>query len=192
MSDQTSTATPAVRGAPVPSGTWVIDPAHSRVGFSIRHMGIDTIRGEFTRFEGTLEVGDDVSSATASGSVEVDSIFTNQPQRDEHLRSADFFDVANHPMLTFKSSAIEAAGDESFRIIGEMTLHGVTRELVLRAVVHGTDVDQFGNERAGLEATGEISRASYEMGFNMALSSGVLLLADKVKLALDISAIRQG
>jgi polyisoprenoid-binding protein YceI len=109
----------------IPAGAWSIDPDHSRIGFAIRHMGIATVRGEFTTFEGTLDVGDSPSTSRAAGRVEVASIFTHQPQRDEHLRSADFFDVERYPTLSFESTQIEAINDASFRITGNLTMRGV-------------------------------------------------------------------
>jgi polyisoprenoid-binding protein YceI len=182
----------ATATAPViPTGTWTVDPAHSKVGFAVKHMGIATVRGEFTEFEGTLEIADDLSSAKAHGTVKAASVDTNEPQRDAHLRSADFFDADTYPELAFESTAIEAIDDETFRITGNLTLHGVTNEIVLTAEINGTDVDPYGNEKVGLEITGQLSRGEYGMKFNQALGSGNMLVADKVKLALDISAARQ-
>jgi polyisoprenoid-binding protein YceI len=174
----------------VPTGTWNVDPAHSKVGFAVKHMGIATVRGEFSGFAGTLEIGEDLSSAKAYGTVKVETIDTSEQQRDEHLRSADFFDAAQYPELKFKSTSIEALDDEEFRITGNLTLHGVTNEVVLHADVQGTDVDPWGNNRVGLEVTGQLSRGDYGMKFNQALGSGNMLVSDKVKLALDISAVK--
>ena len=114
----------------VPTGTWSVDPAHSKVGFAVKHMGIATVRGEFTEFEGTLEIGEDLSSAKVYGTVKAESVDTNEPQRDGHLRSPDFFDAAQYPELRFESTAIEALDDEEFRITGQLTIHGVTNEIV--------------------------------------------------------------
>jgi polyisoprenoid-binding protein YceI len=175
----------------VPTGTWAVDKAHSKVGFAVKHMGIATVRGEFKDFEGVLEVGDDLTTATARGTIKVASVDTNEPQRDEHLRSPDFFDAEQYPELTFESTSIEALDDEAFRVTGKLTLHGVTSEVVLHGDVQGTDVDPWGNERVGLELTGQISRGDYGMKFNQALGSGNMLVADKVKLVLDISAVKQ-
>ena len=175
----------------IPTGTWSVDPAHSKVGFAVKHMGIATVRGEFKEFAGTLEIGNEISSAKAYGTVTVQSVDTNEPQRDEHLRSPDFFDVAQYPELSFESTAIEQLDDEEFRITGNLTLHGVTAEVVLHAELQGTDIDPWGNERVGLEITGQLSRGDYGMKFNQALGSGNMLVADRVKLALDISAVRQ-
>ena len=175
----------------VPTGTWVVDPAHSNVTFAVKHMGIATVRGGFTEFEGTLEVGEDLSSSKAYGMVRAQSVDTNEPQRDDHLRSPDFFDAAQYPELQFESTRIEALDDKEFRIAGNLTIHGVTNEIVLHGEVEGTDVDPWGNERVGLEITGQLSRGAYGMKFNQALGSGNMLVGDKVKLALDISAVKQ-
>ncbi len=172
----------------VPTGTWTVDPAHSKVGFSVKHMGIATVRGVFGEFSGTLEVGDEM---TASGSVTTASVNTNEQGRDDHLRSPDFFHAEEHPELTFTSTRIEADGDDEFTVTGDLTIHGVTREVQLQAEVQGVDVDPWGNERVGLEITGQLNRGDFGMTFNQALGSGNLLVSDKVKLALDISAVRQ-
>ena len=185
MSTTTSAATL------IPTGTWTVDPAHSKVGFAVKHMGIATVRGEFTSFEGTLEIGEDLSTARVYGTVKAESVDTNEPQRDDHLRSPDFFDVAQFPELRFESTSIEALDDEEFRITGKLTIHGVTDDIVLHADVEGTDIDPWGNERVGLEVTGQLSRGDYDMKFNQALGSGNMLVSDKVQLALDISAVRQ-
>src|SRR6516165_11172032 len=159
----TTTTSPATA---VPAGTWAIDPAHSKVGFAVKHMGIATVRGEFTEFEGTLEIGDEVSGAKVYGTVKAQSVDTNEPQRDDHLRSPDFFDAARFPEIRFESTKIEALDDEEYHITGKLTIHGVTNEIVLHAEVQGTDVDPWGNERAGLEITGQLSRSDYGMKFN--------------------------
>jgi polyisoprenoid-binding protein YceI len=175
----------------IPTGTWTADPSHSTVGFAVKHMGIATVRGEFNEFTGTIEIGDDLSAAKAYGTVKVESVDTKEPQRDDHLRSPDFFDAAQYPELTFESTSIEALDDEEFRITGNLTIHGVTNEIILHADVQGTDTDPWGNERVGLEITSQLSRGDYDMTFNQALGSGNMLVADKVKLSLDISAVKQ-
>jgi polyisoprenoid-binding protein YceI len=175
----------------VPAGTWTVDQAHSKVGFAVKHMGIATVRGEFTEFAGTLEIAEDLSSAKAYGTVKAASVNTNEPQRDAHLRSPDFFDAETYPELSFESTRIEAIDEDTFRIAGSLTLHGVTNEIVLTAEINGTDVDPYGNEKVGLEITGQLSRGEYGMQFNQALGSGNMLVADKVKLNLDVSAAKQ-
>jgi polyisoprenoid-binding protein YceI len=183
----TSTVTPTR----VPTGTWAIDPAHSRVEFQVKHLGIATVRGHFARFNGTLALGDDLAAARAFGVVEAASIDTNDEGRDAHLRSPDFFDTEQHPEIAFSSTAITPTGDETFEITGELTLHGVTRELTLQAEITGAEQDPWGNERVGLEVRGELDRDDYGMTFNQALGSGNVLVSDKVKLQLDISAVKQ-
>src|SRR4051812_36912973 len=175
----------------IPAGTWTVDPAHSKVGFAVKHMGIATVRGEFTEFDGTLEIAGDLSSAKAYGTVKAASVDTNEPQRDAHLRSADFFDADTYESLAFESTRIDAIDEDTYRIVGNLTLHGVTNELALTAEINGVDVDPYGNEKVGLEITGQLSRADYGMKFNQALGSGNMLVADKVKLTLDISAAKQ-
>jgi polyisoprenoid-binding protein YceI len=175
----------------VPTGTWAVDRAHSKVGFAVKHMGIATVRGEFTDFEGTLEIGASLADAKIRGTVKSASVDTNEEQRDAHLRSADFFNAETHPELVFESTRIEAIDDETFRIAGNLTLNGVTNELVLDAEVNGVDIDPYGNEKVGLEVTSQLSRDAYGMKFNQVLGSGNRLVDDKVKLVLDISAAKQ-
>jgi len=176
--------------AVVPTGTWKTDAVHSSVGFAVKHLGVSTVRGQFTDFDGTLEV-DENGSASAHGTVQTASVDTREPQRDEHLRSPDFFDASQFPELKFRSTSITPSGEDTFEIAGDLTIHGVTREIVLDAELTGSDVDPQGNTRVGLEITGELSRKDYGMTFNAALGSGNLVVSDKVKLALDISAVKQ-
>ena len=175
----------------IATGTWVTDPVHSTVGFSVKHLGIATVRGKFGEFEGQLEVGDDLSSARISGLAKAASIDTGEPQRDAHLRSPDFFDAEANPELRFESSSIEAVDDETFTIEGQLTMHGETHPITLNAELLGAETDPYGNERVPLEITGQLSRGDWGMKFNQALGSGNLMVSDTVKLAIDVSAIRQ-
>ena len=175
----------------IPTGTWVVDPAHSYVGFAVKHLGISTVRGEFKEFEGTLEIGEDVAAWRTYGTVKVASIDTAETDRDGHLRSADFFDAAQFPEIAFESTKIEALDDDEFRVTGRLTIHGITNEIVLHAEVGGTELDPWGNERVGLEVTGQLSRADYGMKLQQALGSGNLVVGDRVTLALDLSATKQ-
>ena len=174
----------------VPTGTWTVDPQHSSVEFAVKHLGIATVRGKFGSFEGTLEVGEGRGATRAYGTVDVASVDTGEPQRDDHLRSADFFDAENLPQIEFTSKAIAVDGDEVL-IVGDITLHGVTREIKLEGTINGTEQDPWGNDRVGLELRGEINRGDFGMKFNQALGSGNLLVGEKVKLTLEISAIKQ-
>jgi polyisoprenoid-binding protein YceI len=183
----TSTATPTL----IPTGTWTVDSAHSAVGFSVKHLGIATVRGRFEEFEGTLEIGEDLSNARAYGSAQVSSINTDEPARDEHLRSTDFFGAESNPELRFESTAIRPLDEDTFEIEGNLTMNGVTNPVTLTADFQGTETDPWGNERVGIEVMGQIKRADWNMTFNQALGSGNLLVGEKVTLALDLSAIKQ-
>jgi polyisoprenoid-binding protein YceI len=174
----------------LPTGTWSVDPAHSSVEFSAKHLGIATVRGVFNEFEGSFEVGED-GSARARGTVKVLSIDTNEDQRDDHLRSEDFFHAEVHPELTFESTEIRPLDGDAFLIHGDLTMRGVTRPIVLEAELQGTEIDPWGNERVALEARGQLNRRDWNMTFNQALGSGNMLVSDKIKLSLDISAIKQ-
>jgi polyisoprenoid-binding protein YceI len=175
----------------IPSGTWSVDPAHTTVGFSVKHLGIATVRGRFEEFEGTLEIGEDLTSARAYGTAQASSINTDESARDEHLRSADFFGADANPELRFESAAIKPLDEDTFEIEGSLTMNGVTNPVTLTAVVEGTEIDPWGNERVGLEVTGRINRGDWNMTFNQALGSGNLLVGEKVTLNLDISAVKQ-
>jgi polyisoprenoid-binding protein YceI len=187
----TATGSTARTRSAVPSGTWRVDPVHSTVQFAVKHMGIATVRGKFTRFEGTLEVGEDLSSSKAYGKVDVASIDTNEPDRDAHLRSADFFDVERYPEITYETTRVVPIDAESSTVYGNLTMHGVTKEVRLEVAVEGTETDPWGNERVGLSASGFLLRSDFDMRFNQALGSGNLLVGDKVNISLDISAVRQ-
>jgi polyisoprenoid-binding protein YceI len=175
----------------VPAGTWTVDPAHSTVGFSVKHLGIATVRGTFDEFEGTLQVGEGDESARAYGTVQGVSVNTNDAGRDEHLRSADFFGVEANPELRFESTEVRHVDDETFEIAGDLTMNGITNPVKLTAVVQGTETDPWGNERVGLEVIGQLNRGDWNMTFNQALGSGNLLVGEKVKLELDISAVKK-
>jgi polyisoprenoid-binding protein YceI len=185
MSTQAAVKSPSTS---LPAGTWKVDPVHSAVEFHVRHLGIATVKGLFKEFEGTLEVGPE--GAHGYGTVKVDSVDTREPQRDDHLRSADFFEVATYPEIAFDSTAIRPAGDEEFEIEGNLTIHGVTRGVTLQATLEGTEVDMQGNDRVGISASTQINRSDYGMKFNAALGSGNMVVSDKVKIQLEASLVR--
>ena len=182
----------ATRTAPViPTGTWTVDPAHSSVEFSVKHMGIANVRGRFSEFEGTLEMKEDLAASRVRGSVKVASIDTGEAARDDHLRSPDFFNVEEFPEITFESTRIEAVDEDSSGVFGNLTMHGITHEIRLEVAIQGTDTDPWGNTRAGLEVVGKLKRSDWDMKFNQALGSGNMLVGDKVGVSLDISAVLQ-
>ncbi len=175
----------------VPTGTWNVDATHSSVEFRVKHLGISTVRGIFTDFEGTLEVGDDIASAKAYGKITAASINTNEPKRDEHLRSADFFDAETYPEITFESTSINSIDEDTFEVTGDLTMHGVTNPITLAVESTGTEQDPWGNERVGLAAIGKLDRSDWDMRFNQALGSGNMVVSDKVVIAIDIAAVKQ-
>ncbi len=181
-----STASAATETA-LPTGTWQVDPVHSSVEFHVKHLGIATVKGHFNEFEGTLEVTPE--GAKAYGTVKAASVDTRQAQRDEHLRSPDFFDAANYPEIAFQSTAITPLDEDSFEITGDLTIHGVTRPVTLQASLEGTESDPQGNPRVGVSASTQISRSDFDIKFGVALGSGNAVVSDKVKILLDISAV---
>ena len=186
-----STATATPTKTTVPTGTWSIDPIHSKLGFAVKHMGVSTVRGEFREFEGTIEVGESLDRARAYGTVEVASVDTGNDQRDQHLRSPDFFSAGDHPRLRFESTRIEQVDEDTLRITGDLEINGTVREVELEAEILGTGIGSQDEERLGLEVRGQISRKDFGMRFNAALGSGNAVVADKVRLELDIAAIKQ-
>jgi polyisoprenoid-binding protein YceI len=175
----------------IPTGTYATDPAHTSFGFSVKHLGIATVRGKFNEFEGTLEIGEDLASARVFGTAKTASIDTGEPQRDEHLRSGDFFDAAANPELRYESTSVRQLDADNFEIEGNLTMHGVTAPLTLNAEFLGGEVDPYGNDRVAFEITGKLERSQWGMKFNAALGSGNLMVSDTVKLAIDVSAIKQ-
>jgi polyisoprenoid-binding protein YceI len=181
--------TATTTGTLAPVGTWTVDPSHSSVEFQVKHMGIATVKGFFHGFEGTLAIDED-GTARAEGTVDVGTVDTREAKRDEHLRSPDFFDAEQFPKLTFVSTGVRAEDDDEYVIDGDLTIHGVTRPVSLRAEVTGTDTDPWGNERVALDVTGKIKRSDYGMTFNQALGSGNMLVGDAVKIAIAVSAVK--
>jgi polyisoprenoid-binding protein YceI len=180
----TTTTAPALA-----AGTWQIDPAHSSAGFSVKHMGIATVRGRFGEFAGELQV-DDAGAVRVEGAAEVASVDTGNEMRDNHLRSADFFDAGSHPRIAFRSTAVRQVDEDTYEVTGDITIRGVTGQVVLTATVEGAGADIEGNERVALSASGVVTRTDYGLTWNQTLAGGNLLVGEKVKLALDISAVR--
>ncbi len=192
MSAESTATAPAPTGTTsLPTGTWRVDPVHSSVEFQVKHLGIATVKGQFTEFEGTLEVGPE--GASAYGTVKTASVNTREPQRDEHLRSADFFEVDRYPEIGFRSTAIRPTGEDEFEIDGDLSIHGITRPVTLKGTLEGIEPeDHQGNTRVGVSATGQINRSDFEMRFNAALGSGNVVVSDKVKILVDVSAVKEG
>jgi len=171
-------------GATLFAGTYEIDPAHSSVGFKIGHL-VSTVRGEFNRFQGTIEFDQQkIENSSVTAVIDASSIDTHIEDRDNHLRSADFFDVQKFPEITFTSKRIE--GD---KVIGELTMHGVTKEVALSYTFHGTLKDPWGKERAGFSGETAIDRKDFGITYNKVLDQGGLLIGNEVKVEIEIEAI---
>jgi polyisoprenoid-binding protein YceI len=171
--------------------TYAIDPSHTTAEFTVRHLMISKVRGRFTSIAGTVEVPEG-SSVPVSVDVTIDaaSIDTREPQRDAHLTSADFLDAEKFPKVTFKSTGIDGSGD-AFKVRGDLTIHGVTREVVLDTTFEGRTADPWGNDRIGYEAHTKISRKDYGLEWNQALETGGVVVGDEVKIELNVEAIAQ-
>jgi len=170
------------------SGSWTIDPVHSEVGFSVRHMMVSKVRGRFGTFEGEIVTGSSPLDSSVTATVDLSSIATGNPDRDDHIRSADFFDVDTNKIMTYRSTGVRAAGDD-YILDGDLTLKGVTRHVPLRLEVGGFGPDAYGGTRGGFTATGEIQRSDFGIDFNAALEAGGVVVSDKVILHLEIEAL---
>ncbi|MCX4513489.1 YceI family protein [Streptomyces sp. NBC_01619] len=173
------------------SGDYTIDPAHSSIGFTVRHAMVTNVRGSFGEHEGTLRLdGSDPASSTAAIDVKIASVDTGIADRDGHLRSGDFFDVETFPLMSFRSTSAEQLGGEKYRITGDLTIKDVTRPLSIDLEFNGVATDVYGNERVGFEGSAEILRSHWGLTWNAALETGGVMVSDKVKLNFDISAIK--
>lgn len=174
------------------TGTWVIDPAHTRLGFSVRHAMVTTVRGQFDEFEGTLVLdGEDPARSGATVTIQTASIATGSEDRDNHLRSADFFDAERFPTMTFTATDVVAHNDEDFEMTGTLTLHGVSKPVTIKTEYQGVVTDPFGNERIGFAGETQINRKEFGLNWNAALEAGGVLVGEKVKIHLDVAAIKQ-
>ena len=172
------------------SDTYTIDPAHTRVGFSVRHLGISNIKGRFKEFSGNLAIdGDALKEATAT--IQVQSIDTGVAQRDNHLRTADFFDATNFPTITFKSRSVETKDGEVV-MIGDFTMRGVTKELRLPVTLSKAIKDPWGNTRIGLETKAKLNRKDYGFKYNDLLESGIPAVGDDIEIEINGEAVKDG
>lgn len=175
----------------IPSGTWRIDPSHSQVGFSVRYLGLSRVRGRFEDFAGSITVGAEPTDAVVEASIQAASINTGEPKRDEHLRSADFLDVEHYPTMEFRSTSVRP-DDGRWSIEGELTLHGVTRPVVMTAAVEGMAPDAYGNVRIAFTGQTEIDRSDFGLTWNQAVETGGVVVGRKVSIDLDVQAIFDG
>ncbi|MEV1026346.1 YceI family protein [Streptomyces sp. NPDC050264] len=190
---ETGTATTAAVGPDLAAvtGDYTVDPAHTTLGFVARHAMVTNVKGSFSDFTGALHLdGEDPSKSTASFDVQMASIDTGNADRDGHLKSADFFKIDEFPTMTFRSTSVEALGGDDYRITGDLSILGTTKPLTIDLEYNGSAKDPFGNERAGFEGKAEILRSAWGLSWNAALETGGVLVSDKIKLAFDISAIK--
>jgi len=172
---------------------WEIDPAHSNASFTVRHMMVSNVRGEFTKLAGGVDVvGDDPTTAKVAVTIDAASINTREPKRDAHLRSADFFDVDKFPTITFTSKKIERAGEGRLKLVGHLTMHGVTKEVTLDIEELTPEVkDPGGNLRVGAHATTRINRKDFGLLWNRILESGGVLVGDEVAITIDVELVKK-
>lgn len=182
-----STATTAISTG-LSAGTWTVDPSHSDVSFTVRHLMVSKVRGSFTRFSGELRIGEDLGSSSVTAAVDMASIDTRDPDRDAHVRSADFFDVERYPTMTFRSTDVRRDGAD-FVVSGDLGIHGVTRPVEFAVEFNGVTNDPWGGTRAGFSATTEINRRDFGIDLRMPLDGGGAVVGDKVKVQLEIEAV---
>lgn len=170
-------------------GIWTIDPSHTSLGFVARHLVVAKVRGRFGAVTGAITVAEDALASSVTAQIDMASVDTGDTARDEHLRSADFFDVENHPSMTFTSTSVSGQGAD-YVVTGDLTIKGVTRPVTLDLEFDGVSGDPWGGTRAGFTATAEIDRRDWGLEWNVALDTGGVLVGEKVKLQLDIEAVK--
>jgi polyisoprenoid-binding protein YceI len=191
MNGRSITMTTSTSAATVPgyvAGTWEIDPVHSEVGFVARHMMVSKVRGRFTSFSGELVLGEDPLQSSVTATIDLTSIQTGNEQRDQHIRSADFFEVDKYKTMTYRSTGVRPEGDH-YLLEGELTLKDVTKPVELTLELNGFGPDPFGGTRAGFTATGEINRRDFGVNFSAPMETGGVVVSDKVAIQLEIEAV---
>jgi polyisoprenoid-binding protein YceI len=191
MTETQTTPIATTIGAPDITGDYVLDVAHSRLGFVARHAMVTKVRGAFNDFEGTAHLdGTDPSKSYATVTIDVASVDTRQSQRDDHLRTNDFFDAPTYPKITFDSTAVEKLDAESFRMTGDLTIKDVTKSVSIDFDYNGSATDPYGNQRVGFEGSTVINRKDFGVNFNAALEAGGVMVSEKITLEFEISAIK--
>ncbi len=174
------------------TGTWAVDLDHSTAEFSIRHLMISTVRGRFSQFSGVIQGNPaDLTTASAHLSIDVNSIDTRQNDRDNHLRSADFFDVSHYPTMTFDSTNISRVSGDTYNVVGKLTIHGIAREVSVQVEFQGISKDPWGNTRAGFTGTTRINRKDFGLMWNQALETGGVLVGDEVRITVELETVKK-
>jgi len=175
----------------IPAGVWDLDPSHSSVNFSARHLMVSKVRGRFTSFSGSITIADDPLRSSVTASIDAASIDSRDEKRDGHLKSPDFLDVDQHPTLTFASSAVRPDGDGSYTVHGDLTIRGTTRPVTLSLEYNGVQTDPWGGIRIGFDARTELSRKDFGLEWNVPLDGGGVLVGDKITIELEIEAVKK-
>ena len=192
MSDTTVTSR-TVNGVEYPAvGTYAIDTSHTRIGFAVRHMAVSKVRGDFKDFSGTLVLAEDPTASTISVTIQAGSVDTHDDNRDNHLRTNDFFDIENHPTWSFTSTAIRPISGNEWNVDGDLTIRGVTKQVTLDATLEGVVQDPYGMHRVGFSATTSIDREDFGVSFNGVMEAGGVVVGKKVDIDLEIEATLQG
>jgi len=179
----------AITAEKIPAGTWTLDPTHSEVSFSVRHLAISKVKGSFESFDASLETAEDHTASKVTASIDVASVNTNQKDRDGHLQSGDFFLAEQHPKMTFVSTSIEEKGGDDFLVHGDLTLRGVTKPVTLKSEFGGLVVDGYGQTKLGFSATTKIDRTEFGVTWNAALEAGGFTLGNDVTVTLEIQFV---
>lgn len=173
------------------SSLWNIDPGHTHVGFSVKHMMVSNVRGEFSGVKGTIMLDDDVTKSKVDVTVDMATVDTREPKRDDHLKSPDFFDVAKFPTMTFKSKSLKAAGADKLTMTGDLTMHGVTKEVTFEVSGFGNEIkDPWGNTRRGATATAQINRKDFGLTWNKAMDKGGVVVGEAVTIQLEVELLK--
>jgi polyisoprenoid-binding protein YceI len=193
MTTETAVTSRTVNGVEYPAvGKYVIDPSHSELGFAVRHLAVSKVRGRLSKFEGTLELAEDPTKSKATVTIDATSVDTREETRDNHLRTNDFFDVENHPSWTFTSTSIQAESPTQFKVVGDLTIRGVTKPVTLDVTYEGVVQDPWGNHRVGFSGSTSINRDEFGVSFGaVADASGSILLAKKVDIQIELEAVLQ-
>lgn len=168
---------------------WTIDPAHSEIIFKVKHLMISNVKGAFKTFQGTID-GEDFTKATISANIDTGSISTNNDDRDVHLKSPDFFEVEKYPEITFVSTSIKKVDDDEYKLVGNLTIKGITKEITLDTEFGGFMKDPYGNEKAGFSINGKLNRKDFGLNWNAALEAGGVMVGNEVKISADIQFIK--
>ncbi|HAB27452.1 MAG: hypothetical protein CMP05_10730 [Xanthomarina sp.] len=169
---------------------WVLDPAHSEITFKVKHLMISNVKGEFKTFEAAID-GEDFRTSNFTATIDTSSIYTNNDDRDAHLKSADFFEVEQYPEITFVSKSLKKVDDEEYKLVGDLTIKGTTKEITLDTEFGGFMKDPYGNEKAGFSINGKLNRKDFGLNWNAALEAGGVMVGNEVKITAEVQFVKQ-